>query len=79
MVRKDQHGVDFGLWKAIKPADLIIPTPLNPIAGHTYTFIITQDATGGRIVTFPDGTTWTGGYPNEKRRFSFYYDGTDYT
>jgi uncharacterized protein (TIGR02757 family) len=29
MVRKDQHGVDFGLWKAISPADLIIPIELH--------------------------------------------------
>ena len=29
MVRKDQHGVDFGLWKAITPADLIIPIDVH--------------------------------------------------
>jgi uncharacterized protein (TIGR02757 family) len=29
MVRKDQHGVDFGLWKAIRPADLIIPIDVH--------------------------------------------------
>jgi len=29
MVRKDQHGVDFGLWKAISPADLIIPIDVH--------------------------------------------------
>ena len=29
MVRKDQHGVDFGLWKAISPADLIIPMDVH--------------------------------------------------
>ena len=29
MVRKDQHGVDFGLWKTIFPADLIIPIDVH--------------------------------------------------
>jgi len=29
MVRKDQHGVDFGLWKAISPANLIIPIDVH--------------------------------------------------
>jgi uncharacterized protein (TIGR02757 family) len=29
MVRKDQHGVDFGLWKSISPADLIIPIDVH--------------------------------------------------
>jgi uncharacterized protein (TIGR02757 family) len=29
MVRKDKHGVDFGIWKKIKPADLICPIDLH--------------------------------------------------
>lgn len=29
MVRQDQHGVDFGLWKKISPADLICPVDLH--------------------------------------------------
>ena len=29
MVRKDDKGVDFGLWQQIKPADLICPTDLH--------------------------------------------------
>ena len=29
MVRKDQHGVDFGLWKTISPDDLIIPIDVH--------------------------------------------------
>jgi uncharacterized protein (TIGR02757 family) len=29
MVRKDDRGVDFGLWKRILPADLIIPIDLH--------------------------------------------------
>lgn len=29
MVRKDNHGVDFGIWKKIKPADLICPLDVH--------------------------------------------------
>lgn len=29
MVRKDDCGVDFGIWKSISPADLICPTDLH--------------------------------------------------
>lgn len=29
MVRKDAAGVDFGIWKAIKPADLICPVDVH--------------------------------------------------
>ncbi len=29
MVRKDDRGVDFGLWNSIKPSDLICPTDLH--------------------------------------------------
>jgi len=29
MVRKDDHGVDFGIWDHIKPADLIMPCDLH--------------------------------------------------
>lgn len=29
MVRGDGHGVDFGLWKKIKPSELIIPLDLH--------------------------------------------------
>jgi len=29
MVRKDDHGVDFGIWNNIKPADLIMPCDLH--------------------------------------------------
>lgn len=29
MVRQDQQGVDFGLWSAIKPADLICPCDVH--------------------------------------------------
>ncbi len=29
MVRRDDHGVDFGLWRKISPADLICPVDLH--------------------------------------------------
>ncbi|RYE02198.1 MAG: TIGR02757 family protein [Sphingobacteriales bacterium] len=29
MVRTDNHGVDFGLWKKLKPSSLIIPVDLH--------------------------------------------------
>ncbi len=29
MVRHDDKGVDFGLWKSISPADLIMPVDLH--------------------------------------------------
>jgi uncharacterized protein (TIGR02757 family) len=29
MVRDDQKGVDFGIWKTIKPSQLICPTDLH--------------------------------------------------
>ena len=29
MVRKDKNGVDFGLWKKIKPAQLLIPLDVH--------------------------------------------------
>ncbi|MEP7252302.1 MAG: TIGR02757 family protein [Ginsengibacter sp.] len=29
MVRNDKHGVDFGIWKKISPADLICPVDLH--------------------------------------------------
>ena len=29
MVRKDNHGVDFGIWNSLKPADLICPCDVH--------------------------------------------------
>ncbi len=29
MVRKDDKGVDFGLWQTLKPADLICPCDVH--------------------------------------------------
>lgn len=33
-----------------------LATPTNPIAGRTYTLLVSQDATGSRTLTFPAGT-----------------------
>ena len=29
MVRKDEHGVDFGIWETIKPSQLLIPIDVH--------------------------------------------------
>ena len=29
MVRKDQQGVDFGIWNTIKPSELIMPIDVH--------------------------------------------------
>ena len=29
MVRKDNHGVDFGIWKQLKPSQLVCPIDLH--------------------------------------------------
>ena len=29
MVRKDEHGVDFGIWSRLTPADLICPCDVH--------------------------------------------------
>jgi len=29
MVRQDERGVDFGIWKTIKPSQLLIPLDLH--------------------------------------------------
>ena len=31
MVRKDENKVDFGIWKSIKPKDLIIPLDIHVV------------------------------------------------
>lgn len=36
-------------------------TLTNPIAGRTYVLHVIQDATGGRLVTWPGTVTWKGG------------------
>ena len=29
MVRKDKHGVDFGIWQSIKPSQLCLPLDIH--------------------------------------------------
>lgn len=39
----------------------ILGTPTNLSAGKTYQLLITQDATGSRLVTWPANVKWAGG------------------
>ena len=58
----------------------------NPIAGYTYTLVVTQGAGGSRtITTWPTGTRWTGGTAptlsttaGQRDVVSFYYNGSNY-
>jgi hypothetical protein len=57
----------------------------NPIAGATYKFLVAQDATGGRLVSWPASVVWTGGAapvlsatPLATDWCEFLYDGTNY-
>lgn len=61
-------------------------TITNPVAGATYTIVITQDATGSRtITTWPTGIRWPNGTAptltataNAVNIVSFYYNGTNF-
>lgn len=57
----------------------------NPVIGTTYKFILTQDATGGRTVTWPSNVKWAGGVAptlstaaNAVDIVTLYYNGTNY-
>lgn len=57
----------------------------NPISGNEYVIHIVQDATGGRVVTFPATVTWAGGSPpvltagaNKTDVCAFRWNGTAY-
>lgn len=57
----------------------------NPIAGRTYLLLVIEDATGGRLVTWPGSVKWQGGAAptltvtaNKIDRCQFSYDGTSY-
>ena len=61
--------------------NLTVNAPTSPIKGGRLTFILVQDATGGRTITWnavfkkaADGA----GAANQKGATSFYYDGTDW-
>lgn len=56
-----------------------------PVAGTVCTFIVIQDATGGRSITWPASVKWPGGSAptltggsNKKDVFVFVFDGTNY-
>lgn len=57
----------------------------NPRSGSSYQIIITQDAVGSRIITWPVGIKWKGGvvptltgFPNSVDIVTISYDGTSY-
>jgi hypothetical protein len=57
----------------------------NPLAGSTYTVVVAQDGTGGRIVVWPGTVVWFGGpapilspTPNAIDVCRFTYTGTSY-
>lgn len=60
-------------------ADTTLAAPTNMVAGKEYTYTVTQDATGGRLLAFAsiyDGVTdVTTGLPNETRDLTFRYIG----
>lgn len=58
--------------------NLLVPTPINPMQGKEYTFILPIDAVGGRTVTFPDGVALTGLLANRIYSVKFMYVGTDF-
>lgn len=45
MVRRDNHGVDFGLWENINPAELIIPIDLHVARVARKLNLLKRDAT----------------------------------
>jgi uncharacterized protein (TIGR02757 family) len=42
MVRSDDHGVDFGIWKGIKPAELICPVDVHVARVARHLHLITR-------------------------------------
>jgi hypothetical protein len=57
--------------------DTTIPEPINPVVGLVG-WNWQQDATGNRTITLPNGTTITGGLPNEFQSALFLYNGVNY-
>lgn len=49
------------IHKSTLTAATCVYTFTNPIAGRTYVLHVIQDATGGRLVTWPGTVTWKGG------------------
>lgn len=66
-------------------AATVTPTFAAPPAGCDLKLLLTQDGTGGRLVTWPAAVTWIGGSPPvllpaaaAVSQVSFYFDGTTY-
>jgi hypothetical protein len=66
-------------------ANMTALTLSGAIAGHCYTLMLVQDATGSRLGTFGSSFKWIGGTAptlsttaNAKDIVVFYYDGTNY-
>jgi hypothetical protein len=58
-------------------ANIVLATPTGATAGHTYTIIVVQDATGGWSYEF-NNVTYSGGAPGQRQKTQLYYDGVDY-
>ena len=66
--------------------NVTLGTPTNPVNGRTYTLILTQDATGGRTVTWPSVISWVNDNTapampitaNRSALFTLTFNGTDY-
>lgn len=52
------------LWIMTGNITLVLPTPIAPLSG-TITLVLTQDATGGRMITWPAGMKWPDGIPQQ--------------
>jgi len=51
MVRKDDHGVDFGIWKNISPSQLIIPLDLHVARVARHFKLLKRNQTDWRAAT----------------------------
>lgn len=51
MVRKDQHGVDFGIWKTIKPSELCIPLDIHSARAARELGLLTRNINDWKAVT----------------------------
>jgi hypothetical protein len=58
--------------------NLTLASPSNPVADTFYTYYFEQDATGGRVVTFPNSVNYGSGNANQKLVVTFFYDGIDF-
>ncbi len=74
--------IDLALGNVIKvgvlTGNLTLANPINPIPNTFYTYHFEQDATGGRVVTFPNSVNYGAGIANQKLVVTFFYDGTDF-